>query len=71
MEAVPGVPHIAQVGELAAFLQGDIPSVGLIVDVVAQMLRHLHGVQFLDVIPAQIVVVVDVRVDVVTVQVLR
>ena len=71
MEAVPGVPHIAQVGELAAFLQGDVPPVGLIVDVVAQMLRHLHGVQFLDVIPAQIVVVVDVGVNVVTVQVLR
>ena len=71
MEAVPGIPHIAQVGELAAFLQGDVPPIGLIVDVVAQMLRHLHGVQFLDVIPAQIVVVVDVRVDVVTVQVLR
>ena len=71
MEAVPGIPHIAQVGELAAFLQGDVPSVGLIVDVVAQMLRHLHGVQFLDVIPAQIVVVVDVGVNVVAVQVLR
>ena len=71
MEAVPGVPHIAQVGELAAFLQGDVPPVGLIVDVVAQMLRHLHGVQFLDIIPAQIVVVVDVGVDVVAVQVLR
>ena len=71
VEAVPGIPYIAQVGELAAFLQGDVPPVGFIVDVVAQMLRHLHGVQFLDVIPAQIVVVVDVRVDVVTVQVLR
>ena len=71
MEAVPGVPHIAQVGELAAFLQGDVPPVGLIVDVIAQMLRHLHGVQFLDIIPAQIVVVVDVGVDVVAVQVLR
>ena len=71
METVPGIPHIAQVGELAAFLQGDVPSVGLIVDVVAQMLRHLHGVQFLDVIPAQIVVVVDVGVNVVAVQVLR
>ena len=71
MEAVPGVPRIAQVGELAAFLQGDVPSVGLIVDVIAQMLRHLHGVQFLDVISAQIVVVVDVGVNVVAVQVLR
>ena len=71
METVPGIPHIAQVGELAAFLQGDVPPVGLIVDVVAQMLRHLHGVQFLDVIPAQIVVVVDVGVNIVAVQVLR
>ena len=71
METVPGIPHIAQVGELAAFLQGDVPPVGLIVDVIAQMLRHLHGVQFLDVIPAQIVVVVDVGVNVVAVQVLR
>ena len=71
MEAVPGIPHIAQVGELAAFLQGDVPPVGLIVDVVAQMLRHLHGVQFLDVIPAQIIVVVDVGVNIVAVQVFR
>ena len=71
MEAVPGVPHIAKVGELAAFLQGDVPPIGFIVDVVAQMLRHLHGVQFLDVIPAQIVMVVDVGVNIVTVQVLR
>ena len=71
MEAVPGVPHIAQVGKLAAFLQSDVPPVGLIVDVIAQMLRHLHSVQFLDVIPAQIVVVVDVGVNVVAVQVLR
>ena len=71
MEAVPGVPHIAQVGEPAAFLQGDVTSVGLIVDVVAQMLRHLHGVQFLDIISAQIIVVVDVGVNIVAVQVLR
>ena len=71
MKAVPGVPHIAQVGELAAFLQGDVPPVGLIVDVVAQMLRHLHGVQFLDVIPTQIIVVVDVGVNIVAVQVFR
>ena len=35
------------------------------------MLRHLHGVQFLDVIPSQIVVVVDVGVNIVAVQVLR
>ena len=60
------IPHIAQVGELASFLQGDVPSVGLIVDVIAQMLRHLHGVQFLDVIPPQIVVVVDVGVNIVS-----
>ena len=71
MEAVPGIPHIAQVGELAAFLQGDVPPVGFIVDVIAQMLRHLHGVQFLDIIPAQIIVVMDVGVNIVTVQVFR
>ncbi|CAN4009502.1 V-type proton ATPase subunit E, partial [Dysosmobacter welbionis] len=69
MEAAPGVPHIPQVGELAALLQGDVPAVGLIVDVVPQVLRHLHGVQLLDVIPAQVVVVVDVGVNVVAVQV--
>ncbi|CAN4033280.1 Ubiquinone/menaquinone biosynthesis C-methylase UbiE/MenG, partial [Dysosmobacter welbionis] len=39
------------------------------VDVVPQVLRHLHGVQLLDVIPAQVVVVVDVGVNVVAVQV--
>ena len=71
METVPGIPHIAQVGKLAAFLQGDVPPVGFIVDVITQMLRHLHGVQFLDIIPAQIIVVVDVGVNVVAVQVLR
>ncbi len=35
------------------------------------MLRHLHGIQFLNVIPAQIIVVVDVGVNLVTIQVLR
>ena len=35
------------------------------------MLRHLYGVQFLNVIPSQIVVVVDVGINVVTVQVFR
>ena len=70
VKAAPGIPHIPQVGELAALLQGDVPAVGLVVDVVAQMLRHLHGVQLLDVIPAQVVMVVDVGVNVVAVQVL-
>ena len=70
VKVAPGIPHIPQVSELAALLQGDVPAVDLIVDVVPQMFRHLHGVQLLDVIPAQVVVVMDVGVNVVAVQVL-
>ena len=70
MEGVPGIPHIAEVGKFAALLQGDVPAVGLIVDVVPQVLRHLHGVQLLNVIPAQVVMVADVGVHIVAVQVL-
>ena len=70
MEGVPGIPHIAEVGKFAALLQGDVPAVGLIVDVILQVLRHLHGVQLLNVIPAQVVMVADVGVHIVAVQVL-
>ena len=71
MEGAPGIPDIAQIGKIAAFLQGNIPPVCLIVNVIPQMLRHLHGVQLVDVIPAQVVIVLDGRVQVIAVQVIR
>ncbi len=70
-EAVPRIPDIAQIREGAALLQRHVPAVGLVVDVVSQMLRHLHDLQRLDVVPAQIVVVLDIGVDLVAVQILR
>ena len=71
MEGAPGIPDIAQIGKIAAFLQGNIPPVCLIVNVIPQMLRHLHGIQFVNVIPAQVVIVLDGRVQVIAVQVVR
>ena len=71
MEGAARIPHISKAGEVAAFIQGDIPAVCLIVDVIPQMLRHLHGVQLVDIIPAQVVVILDTWVHVVAIQVLR
>ena len=71
IEPAPGVTDIAPVRELAAFLHGNIPAVGLIVDVVFQVLRHLHGLQLVNVIPAQVLIASDIRVHIVAVQVFR
>ena len=57
METVTRITHIALIREGAVFLQRNVPAVGLIVDVILQMLWHLHNVQFFDVIAAQIVIV--------------
>ena len=35
------------------------------------MIRHLHGVQLVDVIPAKIIVILNIRVHIVTVQIFR
>ena len=71
MEGAARIPDITKAGEVAAFIQGNIPAVCLIVDVIPQMLRHLHGVQLVDVIPAQVVVILDTRVNVIAIQVFR
>ena len=71
MEGAPGIPDIAQIGKIAALVHCHVPAVCLIVNVIPQMLRHLHGVQFLDVVPAQVVIVLDRRVQVIAVQVVR
>ena len=69
-EAVPRIPHIALIRKAAVFVHRHVPAVGLIVDVILQMLRHLHNVQFFDVIAAQIVIVMDVRINLIAIQIL-
>ena len=70
METVTRITHIALIREGAAFLQRNVPAVGLIVDVILQMLWHLHNVQFFDVIAAQIVIVMDIGVNLIAIQIL-
>ena len=52
-----------------AFLYGDIAPVCLIVDIILQMLRHLHHVKFLYVVPPQIFVIFDIGVNFVAIKV--
>ena len=70
METVTRITHIALIREGAVFLQRNVPTVGLIVDVILQMLWHLHNVQFFDVIAAQIVIVMDIGVNLIAIQIL-
>ena len=70
METVTRITHIALIREGAVFLQRNVPAVGLIVDVILQMLWHLHNVQFFDVIAAQIVIVMDIGVNLIAIQIL-
>ena len=70
MEGFSGIPHIALIGESAVFLQCHIPAIGLIVDVVLQMLRHLHDLQLINVIAAQIVIVMDIGINLIAIQIL-
>ena len=70
MEAIACITHIALIREGAVFLQRNVPAVGLIVDVILQMLWHLHNVQFFDVIAAQIVIVMDIGVNLIAIQIL-
>ena len=70
METVARITDIALIREGAVFLQRNVPSVGLIVDVILQMLWHLHNVQFFDVIAAQVVIVMDIGVNLIAIQIL-
>ena len=70
METVTRITHIALIREGAVFLQRNVPAVGLIVDVILQMLWHLHNVQFFDVIAAQIVIVMDIGINLIAIQIL-
>ena len=70
-EAVPRIPHIALIRKAAVFVHCHIPAVGLIVDVVLQVLRHLHDLQLINVIAPKIVIVLDVGIDLITVQIFR
>ena len=67
----PSVSDIAVVSELTIFIQRYIPPVGFIINVVFQIVRYLHGFQFIDIVSAQIVIVGDVRVHLIAVQILR
>ena len=55
-EAVPRIPHIALIRKAAVFVHRHIPAAGLIVDVVLQVLRHLHDLQLINVIAPKIVI---------------
>ena len=70
-EAVPRIPHIALIRKAAVFVHRHVPAVGLIVDVVLQVLRHLHDLQLLDIVPAQIVIVLNMGIDLIAVQIFR
>ena len=63
------VIHITVIGESSRVSQGNITPVCLIVDIVLQVLRHLHGSQLVNVIPAQIVVVVNAGVHIIFIQI--
>ena len=69
VKAVARVADISELGEVSAFLYGDIAPVCLIVDIILQMLRNLHGVKFLYVVPPPILVIFYLGVHVVAVKV--
>ena len=71
MEGFSGIPHIALIGESAVFLQRHIPTIGFIVDIVLQVGGNLSDFQFLNVITPQIIIVMDIRVNIIAVQVFR
>ena len=71
METVTRITHIALIGESAVFLQCHIPAISFIVDVVLQVGGNLSDFQFLNVITPQIVIVMDIRVNIIAVQVFR
>ena len=68
-EAVPRIPHIALIRKAAVFVHRHVPAVGLIVDVILQVLRHLHDLQLLNVIAPKIVIVLNMRIDLIAVQI--
>ena len=70
MEGFSGIPHIALIGESAVFLQRHIPSIGFIVDIVLQVGGNLSDFQFLNVITPQVIIVLDIGVNLITIQIL-
>ena len=51
------IPHISIICEVAGLTKSNIPAIGLIVDIVLQIIRHLHSAHFLYVVATQIVMV--------------
>ena len=70
METVTRITHIALIREGAVFLQRNVPAVGFIVDIVLQVGGNLSDFQFLNVIAAQIVIVMDIGVNLIAIQIL-
>ena len=70
-EAAAIVKHIASGGEVAALIDADIPPVSLIVDVVDQMLRHFHTAELQHIHTAQLLVTMDIRIELKTIQIMR
>ena len=70
-EAVPRIPHIALIRKAAVFVHRHVPAVGLIVDVILQVLRHLHDLQLINVIAPKIIIVLNMGIDLIAVQIFR
>ena len=70
-EAIPRIPHIALIRKAAVFVHRHVPAVGLIVDVILQVLRDLHDLQLINVIPSQIVIILNIGVNLIAVQIFR
>ena len=69
-KVTPIIRHIAAGSEVAAVIDTNIPPVCLIVDVVNQVLRHLHSLKILNIHTAQFFFVVDIGVKIEAVKVL-
>ena len=70
METVTRITHIALIREGAVFFQRHVPSVGFIINVVLQVGGNLSDFQFLNVITPQVVIVLDIGVNLITIQIL-
>ena len=70
MKGFSGIPHITLIGKSAVFFQRHIPSVGFIINVVLQVGGNLSDFQFLNVITPQVVIVLDIGVNLITIQIL-
>ncbi len=70
METVTRITHITLIREGAVFFQRHVPSVGFIINVVLQVGGNLSDFQFLNVITPQVVIVLDIGVNLITIQIL-